>query len=413
MTMKRAQERPAGERLHALDAARAGALLLGVAFHASMSFLPDPQIWIVRDDQSAALGGLFYISHIFRMTLFFLLAGFFARMMLHRRGVAGFIGNRVKRIALPLLIFWPFVFAGIVACLIWGYVASVGPEAAAAAPPPAPMTAKTFPLTHLWFLYVLIIFYAAALALRGVVVAVDRKGGWRGVADGFVAPIVEQPLGFLALAAPAATALFLMHDWYLWFGVPTPDTGLVPNRPALIAYGVAFGFGWLLQRQPRLLETLQKRWALNLALAIALTAGLIAYAGLAPVLTPAPQDWKKAAYAAVYGSAVWTWTFGLVGAAMRFLSAPNPAIRYAADASYWVYIVHVPVVMALQVLAFGVDAPWTVKFPAVLLLTYAATFLSYDLLVRYSFVGALLNGKKTRKKKTRGANPAFAATAAE
>ena len=36
----------------------------------------------------------FYVLHIFRMTVFFVLAGFFARMLLERRGVGGFIANR-------------------------------------------------------------------------------------------------------------------------------------------------------------------------------------------------------------------------------------------------------------------------------------------------------------------------------
>ena len=408
----RAAAHSGGERLHALDAARAGALLLGVFFHAALSFLPDPQIWIVRDDQSAALGGLFYVSHIFRMTLFFVLAGFFARMALHKRGVAGFIGDRAKRIVLPLAIFWPLVFAAIIACFVWGFVATVGPEAAAAAPPPPPMTAKTFPLTHLWFLYVLIIFYAGALALRGAVVAVDRKGRLRGVVDGFVSPIIEQPFGFMALAAPAAAALYLKPDWLLWFGVPTPDIGVLPNMTAMIAYGGAFGFGRLLQRQPRLLEILRKRWALNLAFAVALTAGLIAYIGVAPIVTPSAQDWKKAAYGAAYASAIWTWTFGLIGASMQFLSSPNPAIRYTADAPYWIYIVHLPLIMAFQVIAFGVDAPWTVKYPAIVFAAFAAAFVSYHLFVRYSFIGRMLGGKK-RLAAARGGKQNVAVAAAD
>ncbi len=38
------------------------------------------------------------------------------------------------------------------------------------------MNAQTFPLTHLWFLYTLILFYVAALTLRGLVVLIDRSG---------------------------------------------------------------------------------------------------------------------------------------------------------------------------------------------------------------------------------------------
>ena len=43
------------ERLHALDAVRGGALLLGIIVHMSMSFWPIP-LWPIRDnDPSGAL----------------------------------------------------------------------------------------------------------------------------------------------------------------------------------------------------------------------------------------------------------------------------------------------------------------------------------------------------------------------
>src|SRR5690554_2417238 len=117
----------AGERLHALDAARAGALLLGVVFHASMAYLPGPSFWFVQDDTAPAMALIFYVTHIFRMALFFLLAGFFARMMLHRQGTGGFIRNRAKRILLPLVVGWPIVFVAIIACFIYGFTQSVPP----------------------------------------------------------------------------------------------------------------------------------------------------------------------------------------------------------------------------------------------------------------------------------------------
>lgn len=78
---------PASERLHALDAVRGFALLLGIVLHATLSFVPAPtRIWIIQDThQSLALGLLFFVIHVFRMTTFFLMAGFFARMSFHRR----------------------------------------------------------------------------------------------------------------------------------------------------------------------------------------------------------------------------------------------------------------------------------------------------------------------------------------
>jgi peptidoglycan/LPS O-acetylase OafA/YrhL len=399
-----------GERLHALDAARAGALLLGVVFHATMAYLPGPQLWFVQDETAPAMALIFYVTHIFRMALFFLLAGFFARMMFHRKGTGGFIRDRSKRILLALVVGWPVVMAAIIACFIYGFTQSVPPGTEP--PPTPPMTAETFPLTHLWFLYVLIIFYAAALVLRAAVVVIDRKETLRkGLVDPAVRFLAGSPLGLAVLAAPIAAVFVLTPNWYMWFGVQTPDFGLVPNTIALVSFGTVFAFGWLLQRQMSLLETWRRRWPVNLALAIALTAGCLYLAGTAPLLVPAAGDWKEIAYACAYALAIWCWVAGFIGLAMQVFSKRNPAIRYAADASYWIYIAHLPVVMALHAAFLDVSLPVWPKFAAVNAIAFAILFASYALLVRHSFIGATLNGKRPRGN--RSTNKAAAPAAAE
>jgi glucan biosynthesis protein C len=137
---------PATERLHGLDAVRAFALLLGVALHASMSWMPNAKyFWIVADaDPSVTLGVVFHVIHLFRMTLFFLLAGFFARFVLERRGVKAFAKDRFKRIVLPLLTFWPIVMTGIVLALVWGAMLANGGEMPKERHPGRPSCRTTF-----------------------------------------------------------------------------------------------------------------------------------------------------------------------------------------------------------------------------------------------------------------------------
>src|SRR5512145_387229 len=112
-----------GERLHALDAVRALALILGVFFHATMSFLPGMQIWVVADvDRSEVMSGTFFLLHIFRMSMFFFVAGLFARLSLQKRGMSGFVKDRLKRIAVPLVAGWPILIAAILAVGAWAAV---------------------------------------------------------------------------------------------------------------------------------------------------------------------------------------------------------------------------------------------------------------------------------------------------
>ena len=93
---------PDSGRLHALDAVRGFALLLGVGFHAALSFMPGwpPGLWAMVDNSpSAFLGDAAFVAHTFRMTLFFFIAGFFARLLQQRLGTTGFCRNRLMRIA--------------------------------------------------------------------------------------------------------------------------------------------------------------------------------------------------------------------------------------------------------------------------------------------------------------------------
>ncbi len=78
--------------------------------------------------------------------------------------------------------------------------------------------------------------------------------------------------------------------------------------------------------------------------------------GAATLLAPADPA-RHALLAGVYMLATWTWVSGLTGAALRFLSGHHPAIRYVADSSYWIYIAHLPVVMAFQVLVYPLARP--------------------------------------------------------
>jgi len=170
---------PASERLHALDAVRGLALLLGIVLHATLSFVPAPtRIWIIQDThQSLALGLLFFAIHVFRMTTFFLMAGFFARMSFHRRGVSGFVRDRLQRIGLPLVIGWPIVFTPMALVVIWAAgFPNGGPVPGV---PRWPPVLPNFPLIHLWFLYVLLELYAATLLLRSAVVWLDASGAAR------------------------------------------------------------------------------------------------------------------------------------------------------------------------------------------------------------------------------------------
>lgn len=394
------------DRLHGLDALRGGALLLGVVLHASLSFFPQ-QIWIVADDsRSIGAAWLFFAIHLFRMTAFFLIAGLFAHMMLARRGWFGFARDRVIRIAGPLAAFWFPVMAGIVTALVWNAHANGLVTPGAPPPPPPTYDWTNVPLTHLWFLYVLMIFYVVLLVLRAPFAALDRSGGWGRLVDRFTGALTG-PHTPVVLAAPLAVALWQDPKWIAFFAVPTPDAGVVPHTAALVGFGLAFGFGALLNRRRDLLSRIAA-WS-PLYLIVAVTAGFGAYylAGgpsLAPMVEPTRD---KAIAAAVTALAVYASALAAMGLCLRFLSGHSAVWRYLADASYWVYILHLPLVMLAQVWVQDWPGPWQVKLAGVSLGVFGVCLASYELTVRHGFMGKWLNGRRIPWRKVK-AEPAAA-----
>src|SRR5262249_48740815 len=113
----------------------------------------------------------------------------------------------------------------------------------------------------------------------------------------------------------------------------------------------------------------------SLALIVALVPALLgSTAGTAP-------PWAASAAA---GALAVTGVTAFVGGCMRGVSRPTPWIRFVSEASYWTYIVHLPIVVLLQIALAGLALPGAVKLAAIIAATLATCFASYALAVRWS-----------------------------
>ena len=92
-------------RYHGLDALRGVVMMLGIVIHAAVYFLAYPPLPVPLDPSSSPVFDVIVVFvHSFRMPLFFVLAGFFASLLVEKYGIAGSYRNRVKRVLLPLLL---------------------------------------------------------------------------------------------------------------------------------------------------------------------------------------------------------------------------------------------------------------------------------------------------------------------
>lgn len=401
---------PQEERFHSLDALRAFALLLGVVFHAAESFHPGVEIyWAIADRSPSETLALFrHASHSFRLELFFLIAGFFAHLLYHRRGQREFIRNRASRIVVPLVIGWAVLYPILV--YLWLLGASVGGRLEAFGVPAELVSAspaylafgffitgefiQKFDLTHLWFLHQLLVLYGLFLVLRAVWHSwLDRKGKWLPWVDKRFAALCASRGKVVWLALVTAPMLLLMRSW----DVDTPKGSLLPYLPTTLLFGFQFGLGWMLHRQPWLLQGLARGGGAGLlllgtALVWPTNHGVWRLLGLE--LTPMTFPWFRGLHALLYALMMWSFTLGFLGAFLRWRRKPSRVWRYVADSSYWIYLVHLPLVVWLQIVVAHWPLSWVVKFPLILAVSTPLLFFSYHFLVRSTFIGAQLNGRK-------------------
>ena len=387
------------DRLHSLDALRAFALLLGIFFHGAAGYVENfpPALWPWHEPPSTTLGAYFFFSHIFRMSLFFMLAGFFGRLVVERKGVRAFVKDRSKRILLPLVAGLPIVLLSFGLLGALGTVLGGGDLATLTAAQPDQQGAEgrdTFPWAHLWFLYYLVIFYLAALVLRAVFSQLlDRGGHIRRALDAFVRFALSGVWGAALIGLPLAAYYSSLEGWSSWTGLPAP-LQLLPQASSLVGYGTAFAFGWLAHRQMNRLLALERQWVVFIAFAVVLSGVAYFVGGSTPRFAPYLAGGELVVFCAAYFVAMWCWIFGLTGAAVRFLSDESRVRRYVADSSYWLYLMHLPLIAFFAALLHSVPLHWTIKYSIEIAATLVVLFVSYRYLVRQTFIGAILNGRR-------------------
>ena len=83
------------------------------------------------------------------------------------------------------------------------------------------------------------------------------------------------------------------------------------------------------------------------------------------------------------GVALWT-SLACLLLAQRGLDRASGLLRYLTQASYWTYLLHLPVLLALQYALLDVTWAWPLKLATALGLTLAVCLLSYQLLIRHT-----------------------------
>jgi len=370
-------------RYHYMDNLRALAMLTGIFFHAALAYSPITHfVWLTAEkEKSVSLDVIAWFTHLFRMPLFFLIAGFFALYLIEKRGLPRFLKNRGIRVLLPLLIFLPLVLWSIQLGIQWALEQVKNPSLLlqfirmAENNPNAPE--PPFSMGHLWFLYNLILFYLVFVVLWKL----------RFFDSALVKKLMSRSFMLLILPVlliPAFVSQVAPH--------PAPE-GIMPQWWSFAFYGVFFIIGACIYKHQTVLEDLKPYKYPLLVLAIGAYAYLY---GLFPAINPSYSFYHvKVAVLEAFVAVYMTVCCLLFGA--QFLNRANGKFRYFADASYWIYIIHIPLLFMIQYPLMDAEWPPWAEFLLSSVATIVVGLITYALLVRRTPIGLLLNGKMIRK----------------
>ena len=255
-------------------------------------------------------------------------------------------------------------------------------------------------LWFLWFLWWLVLGYAALSALGSRLPSI-RLPEW----------LVLSPARYLWLIP-----LTMIPQWFMGDGGTSPifgpdtSTGLLPIPHVFAYYAIFFGFGALYFGFDDRSGRVGERWWLPLSigllvilpLGMALTEGWTGPAGYG--LAPLPRRVLSVALQAAYP---WLITFGLMGLFRRVCPVESPRMQYLSDSAYWLYLAHLPLIIAAQLAVKDWPIPALAKFLLIVAVVTSFLLWTYQTMVRYTWLGRFLNGPRARP--ARAAAPAVVA----
>lgn len=376
------EERMPSHRIHGMDHLRAHMMLLGIVFHICLSYGNKIEQWAYQADTHhvffSAIAGTI---HVFRMPVFFLVAGFFAALILCRKGRISMLRNRTQRIAIPLLLFWAplYYFTHLsVDYSHWQLDNSQQPWHL----PSMKEAFSNASLIHLWFLY-----YLFGFSLLAVVIdALFNSHKLKYLSNHFYNRYSPALLGLLIVP----------YFWcYQRYDVPAPMS-FIPSPFFALYYGGFFIAGMLLHYGEHTLQYLEAhcfRW-----LKWFLWCTLLHWATGYIVLSEEAANhhghrWYSALFLAMAIAAL---ALFITSAYLRWVNFHSKAALFISESSYWLYLIHLPLVIWIPALLHESSLSALQRVFISFVATFAIGMLSYILLVRYTPLGKLLNGKRYR-----------------
>ncbi len=369
------------ERYHTIDHLRATMILIVMFGHAMLPYITIPRAF--NDAQEhVAFDVIAVFLYSFAMPVFFVTAGFSTALIYYRKGGRGLFNSRFYRIFLPLLVAYALlapltqgaytfskyasnagsIQAGIDQLLRWEWVA----------------WNRAY---HLWFLVALLVYSGFATGLRSVV---RRLGVTEHILSASRALLASR---WRSLLLTCLVALGMVPA-YIIYGF---DANTWPMQIALFTF---FVVGWMLYLHRDLLPVFGEHPWRPIAVVVFIMP-LATWSTRTRLLMPEEADVLVGALAGLTNAALAAFmTFALLGIYQAYLNRASTVAGYVSDASYWIFLIHFPFVIAAGGLWSVTALPAVIKYLLTVAIVVPIVWSTYHFGVRATLLGKMLKGTK-------------------
>jgi glucan biosynthesis protein C len=378
-------------RYHAIDSLRAAMISVVMFGHALLPYVTvprrfkDPETHLGFDAAAIFLYG-------FAMPVFFVTAGFTAALLHRRKGVRSLARSRFQTIFLPLIA--AYLLLSPLTRGAYAFANEVSVSGSLQAGIDLLLRGDWIRWSkayHLWFLVSLLLYTALAVCLEWLsrrllrgrvnrIRATTRRlftSRWR-----------SAPLTIIV-------ACTMIPAYVLYDG----DATTLPMQATLFGF---FVFGWLLYLHRDLLPTFGRGAWRPIAGAVAVLPAAV-WSTRERYFSPDDLQPLAGIVAGLSNSMLAAFmTFGMLGIFQsRFNQRPSPLGQYVSDASYWIYLIHLPLLVAVAGVLSATAFSATTKYLLTLAVVVPIVFSSYHFGVRSTRFGRFLKGRKDRSSTRR------------
>ncbi len=323
---------------------------------------------------------------MWRMPAFFIVAGFFAVMMLRRRPAGRWWKGRLRRLGIPLL--FGMIILNPLQWITLGYFDTMSSSSAFALAMSKALPPSFYWTMHLWFLVELLIYCAIVAAIF----ATPLRSHTSRIVGRCVSWIINHPVAGIAIYLVVLSMLVGagLAAWQV-LDLGTVFAGLISRN--IVIFAPAFLTGCLLATRSDLLSAFTR---------ISMPAlSIVGFGCVAVILVIELGLSSESSAILSLQSIAWT-VGGLTLSAVVFAIAskvfvkPSSLVRVIVDASLVVYLLHQPLIILIGNLLIDLRITGVVAWVVTVASTLIIALLAYEAVNRVPGMRFLMSGRADR-----------------